>query len=60
MNNTAKTLNAILDATTATVSARDHRMRRAIRQAALALEDGRDPAEAIAKVYRERTRPRQR
>jgi hypothetical protein len=52
MNGTAETLRAVLDATTATVSARDQQMRRAIRHAALALERGRDPLEAIAATYR--------
>jgi hypothetical protein len=53
--NVAEILHAVLDATTATLAARDRRMRRAIRQAALALERGRDPLEAIAESYRRRS-----
>jgi hypothetical protein len=55
LEDAAKVLHAVLDATTPTTAARDQRMRRALRQAARALDSGQgcDGAErSIRSVYR--------
>lgn len=51
----AETLRAILERLPATGSSRDKRVRRAIAAAARALDDGRDPEQAIRRIYGHRT-----